>query len=96
MCPANGELENGDRESPVDFLCHVAHLRATAIDVAVPGHGECEFCIGGARHSEVVSSAQKIVRKEVDVESWTGPQQILPIIGNSNVVSGHCGSCANH
>ena len=31
MCPANGELENGDPESPVDFLCEVAHLRAMRI-----------------------------------------------------------------
>jgi radical SAM protein with 4Fe4S-binding SPASM domain len=31
MCPANGEMENGDRESPVEFLCHVAHLRAAAV-----------------------------------------------------------------
>jgi radical SAM protein with 4Fe4S-binding SPASM domain len=30
MCPANGELENGDPEEPVDFLCRVAHLRAKA------------------------------------------------------------------
>jgi radical SAM protein with 4Fe4S-binding SPASM domain len=27
MCPANGELENGDQESPVSFLCQVAGLR---------------------------------------------------------------------
>src|SRR6267378_201371 len=31
MCPANGEMENGDRESPVSFLCNVAHLRAVAV-----------------------------------------------------------------
>ena len=49
MCPANGEMENGDRESPVEFLCHVAHLRATAIGVEIPAHGDCEFCAGGSR-----------------------------------------------
>jgi len=44
MCPANGELENGDPESPVDFLCRVAHLRARAMSIPVPPHGECEYC----------------------------------------------------
>ena len=47
MCPANGELENQDPEAPVDFLCHVAHLRAAAMDIPVPAHGDCEYCAGG-------------------------------------------------
>jgi radical SAM protein with 4Fe4S-binding SPASM domain len=49
MCPANGELENGDPESPVEFLCQVAHLRAKAMEIPVPPHGECEYCEGGSR-----------------------------------------------
>jgi len=48
MCPANGELENGDAEAPVDFLCRVAHLRAKAMDIPVPPHGDCGYCIAGA------------------------------------------------
>jgi radical SAM protein with 4Fe4S-binding SPASM domain len=44
MCPANGELENGDPEAPVEFLCEVAHLRAKAIGISVPTHGECAYC----------------------------------------------------
>jgi len=36
MCPANGELESGDAEAPVDFLCQVAHLRAYTLGVSVP------------------------------------------------------------
>jgi radical SAM protein with 4Fe4S-binding SPASM domain len=44
MCPANGELENRDPEEPVDFLCRVAHLRAHALGLTVPPHGECEYC----------------------------------------------------
>ena len=48
MCPANGELENGDPEEPVDFLCRVAHLRASALGLSVPSHGHCEYCEGGA------------------------------------------------
>jgi len=44
MCPANGELEKGDPEEPVDFLCRVAHLRAHALGLTVPPHGDCEYC----------------------------------------------------
>jgi radical SAM protein with 4Fe4S-binding SPASM domain len=96
MCPANGELENGDRESPVEFLCHVAHLRAAVIGVEVPVHGECEFCSEGARHDEVVESARRILNKEIDVDSWLGPQSILPILDNVQASAGTCGSCGNH
>jgi radical SAM protein with 4Fe4S-binding SPASM domain len=96
MCPANGEMENGDRESPVEFLCHVAHLRAAVIGVVVPKHGECGFCTGGTEHEEVLESARRIVHKEIDVESWVGPRQILPILGNPSVVGGGCGSCGHH
>ncbi|MGB7601212.1 MAG: radical SAM protein [Candidatus Sulfotelmatobacter sp.] len=96
MCPANGEMENGDKESPVEFLCHVAHLRAATIGVDVPTHGECQFCAGGAQHDEVLESARRIRSKEIDVEGWVGPQQILPILNNSSMTSGGCGSCGNH
>ena len=96
MCPANGELENGDRESPVDFLCHVAHLRATAIGVEVPAHGQCEFCASGDRHEEVLESARRIASKEIDVESWVGPQHIFPILNGPSMVAGSCGNCGNH
>ena len=96
MCPANGEMENGDRETPVEFLCHVAHLRAAVIGVEVPAHGECDFCAGGVQHEAVAESARKIVNKEIDVESWSGSQQILPILSNANAVLGGCGSCGSH
>jgi radical SAM protein with 4Fe4S-binding SPASM domain len=95
MCPANGELESGDRESPVEFLCQVAHLRAAVIGVEPPAHGECEFCAGGSRHGEVVESARRITSKEIDVESWVGPQPILPILSNSHAAGG-CESCGRH
>ncbi len=96
MCPANGELENGDRENPVEFLCHVAHLRAAAIGVEVPAHGDCEFCAGGLEHEAMMESAQRIKNKEIDVESWAGPQQVFSILNNSTVVAGGCGSCSSH
>jgi radical SAM protein with 4Fe4S-binding SPASM domain len=96
MCPANGELENGDRESPVEFLCNVAHLRAAAIGVEVPAHGQCNFCAGGSGFDALQESARRIANKEIDVQSWVGPQQILPILNNSNLAVGGCGSCGNH
>jgi len=93
MCPANGELENGDGESPVEFLCHVAHLRAAALGVAVPLHGVCEFC--ASRRDEVLESGRRIAAKEIDVESWVGPQQMLPILDNV-LMPGGCGGCGCH
>jgi len=96
MCPANGEMENGDRESPVEFLCHVAHLRAAVIGVEVPMHGKCEFCQGSSQHEEILDSARRIASKEIDVESWSGPRQVFPILSNSRVTAGGCGSCGHH
>ncbi len=96
MCPANGELESGDRESPVAFLCNVAHLRAAVIGVDIPAHGDCEFCAGGSEHAALVESARRIARREIDVEAWTGPRQILPILTSSAVVAGGCAGCGSH
>jgi radical SAM protein with 4Fe4S-binding SPASM domain len=96
MCPANGEMESGDKESPVEFLCHVAHLRAAVIGVEVPAHGDCVFCAGGSEYQSVLESARRIATKEIDVESWVGPQQILPILNNSGVATGGCGNCGSH
>jgi len=96
MCPANGEMENGDRESPVEFLCHVAHLRAVAVGVDVPAHGECDFCAGGREHEALLESARRIVSKEIDVDSWVGPQQVLPILNNQVSSAVGCGGCGGH
>jgi len=60
MCPANGELENGDPEAPVDYLCHSAHLRAHALGLAITPHGACEYCAGGSRHAAIVESASRL------------------------------------
>jgi radical SAM protein with 4Fe4S-binding SPASM domain len=95
MCPANGELESGDQESPVNFLCNAAHLRAAALGINVPKHGECEFCAGGSEYDVLVESARRITSKEIDVESWTGPQQVFQILNNESVTRG-CGSCGGH
>jgi radical SAM protein with 4Fe4S-binding SPASM domain len=95
MCPANGEMENGERETPVEFLCNVAHLRAAAIGAEVPAHGDCEFCAGGREHEGLLESARRIATKEIDVESWAGPLQMLPVLNNSSLAVGGCGSCGH-
>jgi radical SAM protein with 4Fe4S-binding SPASM domain len=94
MCPANGELENGDPESPVDFLCEVAHLRAMALGFKVPAHGECDFCQNGLHYQSVKDSAQRIATQEINVGEWSSPQVLLPILNNQSVVSSAgCGGC---
>jgi radical SAM protein with 4Fe4S-binding SPASM domain len=94
MCPANGEMENGDKESPVDFLCHVAHLRAAVIGSEIPAHGVCDFCAGGTQHAEILESARRIQCKEIDVESWSGPQPVFQILNNASATG--CGNCGGH
>ena len=53
MCPAWGELENGDPEEPVDFLCHVAHLRAHLLGIDIHPHGDCPYCPGGEKYRQL-------------------------------------------
>ena len=60
MCPANGELENRDPEAPVEFLCEVAHLRAYALGLEVPAHGDCSCCPGGASHPRLMASVARL------------------------------------
>ena len=95
MCPANGEMENGDKESPVEFLCQVAHLRAAVIGVQPPAHGDCSCCTGGVYHEAIVESARRIANGEIDVEAWVGPQHILPILNNQSAAVSGCGSCGS-
>jgi radical SAM protein with 4Fe4S-binding SPASM domain len=98
MCAANGELEKGDAESPVEFLCEVAHLRAMALGVEIPAHGECECCAGGVAHDKLLQSAERIRKGEVDVGSWTPmpTAATLPILQQSSGCGSGCGSCGAH
>jgi radical SAM protein with 4Fe4S-binding SPASM domain len=94
MCPANGELENGDPESPVEFLCEVAHLRALALGFEIPEHGDCDFCMDQERHVALSESVTRITSQEITPSAWTGPQSILPILNNSQAATG-CGGCGS-
>jgi radical SAM protein with 4Fe4S-binding SPASM domain len=101
MCPANGELENGDAEKPVDFLCHVAHLRAQVVGQPAPAHGDCEYCEGGTRYGELMLTLDVLRKREA--ASHTAPlsrNRYLPIVvetpaasSASGCGSGGCSSC---
>jgi radical SAM protein with 4Fe4S-binding SPASM domain len=99
MCPANGELENGDPEAPVDFLCRVAHIRAHAFGIPVPAHGECEYCEGGVRYPELIASVASLARKRPAMPTRPhGPSTLLPMAHAStgSCGSGGCTSCGGH
>ena len=100
MCPANGELENGDPESPVEFLCQVAHLRAYALGYAVPEHGDCSCCAGGVHHEDLLASAESLSLHGYDPSSSLAGRTYSPVLNVLQPVSGcrsgACGSCSTH
>jgi radical SAM protein with 4Fe4S-binding SPASM domain len=63
MCPANAQLECMDAESPVDYLCQVAHLRAYCFGIPVPPHGDCEYCEDGSRYQEMMQTVKKLKKE---------------------------------
>lgn len=93
MCPANGELENGDPESPVEFLCEVAHLRASVLGFEAPEHGQCEFCTPAGRAS-LREKAERVMEGSVDLLAKGSPLNLLPVLNNSSGVSTGCAGCA--
>ena len=98
MCPANGELENGDPESPVDFLCETAHLRAHACGVEVTPHGECDYCEGGKKYRALLASAASLkpsgIEKLFPYDSDTAfPAPIIRQKTAPGCASGGCAAC---
>lgn len=99
MCPANGELENGDAEAPVEFLCQVAHLRAYSLGLQVPTHGDCSCCQGGAHHAGLTAAAARIQNNLVDLQRFStarGSNSLLPVLQSTGISAGGCGSCSSH
>lgn len=98
MCPANGELENGDPESPVDFLCQVSHLRAHTLGFEIAAHGACEYCAGGSRHAELMGSVAELRRRASEHRLSTNLQRYLPVLmdhsSGGGCATGGCGSCS--
>jgi len=60
MCPVSSQLECRDAESPVDFLCQVAHLRAYVLSLPIGRHGDCEYCPGGPRYEAMMEMAGRL------------------------------------
>ncbi|HTZ76186.1 MAG TPA: radical SAM protein [Candidatus Aquilonibacter sp.] len=98
MCAANGELESGDPESPVDFLCQVAHLRAYALGIDPPEHGDCSCCSGGSQYRALKSAAERIrVQKFPAVTPVPHAPAALNVLQPAEGChSGGCGSCREH
>ena len=94
MCPANGELETGDPESPVDFLCRVAHLRAYALGLPVAPHGRCEYCEGGEHYETLMRSATAVQQGTLSKPR----SKMLPMMAASPAAAtcgaGGCSSCS--
>lgn len=89
MCPATGELESGHAETPVDFLCHVAHLRAHFVGLEVPAHGDCEYCKGGSRYHVLQESIAAI--EDEGRKPWQPPRgarKSLPVLSQPSQTSG--------
>lgn len=100
MCPANGELEAGDAERPVAFLCQVAHLRAFALGIDVPPHGECCCCTGGNDHASLLESAGRINKESATLTNiipLPSSSSLLPVLNSGGGCSaGGCSSCNTH
>jgi radical SAM protein with 4Fe4S-binding SPASM domain len=96
-CAAFSELENGDPEEPVDFLCRTAHLRAEIFDIAVRPHGDCEYCIGGSGRHEIEAMAEDVRTRRADLiaQVMQTPLGELPAPASSCATS-TCSSCSLH
>jgi radical SAM protein with 4Fe4S-binding SPASM domain len=94
MCPANGELEHDDPESPVDFLCQVAHLRAMALGGEVPAHGECECCRGGTSYSALQEAVNELPGTMDQLSVPT--RALLPILATPSASNSSCGGRCSH
>jgi len=88
MCPATAELESGDPESPVPFLCEVAHLRAMALGADVPAHGDCEFCRTGAEYDRLLEASHNLPAIH---ETMSIGNNLLPVLNQgSSLCHGRC------
>lgn len=94
-CAATAELENGDPEAPVDFLCKTAHLRAEVFGVEVREHGDCEYCVTGSHHHEIDRMAEEVrARHRGDIADIIATVPLdAPAAGCG---TGSCGSCSIH
>lgn len=95
-CAANAELEQGDPEAPVDFLCRVAHVRAEVFDIPVPEHGDCEYCPDGSHRDEIDETATLVRQK--NFSELQAMREAMPLVQTtaSSCSTGSCGACSSH
>ena len=91
MCPANGELEHGDPEEPVDFLCQVAHLRAMVFGFPIHEHGDCEYCESGSGHQQLARTADDLRERRPVFDPSKAPVA-LPL-ADIGCGTGGCDNC---
>jgi radical SAM protein with 4Fe4S-binding SPASM domain len=95
-CPAQNELENGDPESPVDFLCRTAHLRAEVFGVNVREHGDCEYCVDGSHRAEIEKMMEEVRARHGG--EFVEAIALTPVdpAARTGCGPGTCGSCSLH
>jgi radical SAM protein with 4Fe4S-binding SPASM domain len=93
-CAANGELENGDPEAPVDFLCRTAHLRAEIFELEMRPHGDCEYCPGASDRHVIEQLADQVRNRNTHLEATMASLPVGQVAAGCG--TGACGSCSMH
>lgn len=88
-CAATAELEHGNAESPVEYFCEVAHLRAHIVGFTPPAHGDCAFCEGGEQHAHLL---EEVVAIERGARPGTRPRSLTVLSDQSGGAASSCGS----
>jgi radical SAM protein with 4Fe4S-binding SPASM domain len=96
-CAATSELEHGDAETPVEYFCEVAHLRARALGRVPPAHGACDFCEGGTGHAHLLEDVEAL---KLGARSRPSRKRSLSIVdddraGGASCGGGGCSSCGS-
>ena len=95
-CAANGELEMGDPEAPIDFLCRTAHLRAEVFGVDVRPHGDCEYCAGASHRHEIDQMAEEVRARHRGDIAETIAAVPADAVAAAGCGTGGCGTCSLH
>lgn len=93
-CAANGELENGDPEAPVDFLCRTAHLRAEVFELEMRPHGDCEYCPGASDRHVIEEMAEQVRNRNTHLDATMAALPVGQVAAGCG--TGACGSCSMH
>ena len=97
-CAATAELESGDAETPVDYFCEVAHLRALVVGRTPPAHGDCAFCPGGDSHARVLEALAGIRNSASEHSAAARRPASLAVVnrgsaGTNDGCGGGCQTC---